>query len=148
MSASNPGPIDHLDREALYLLVCTFYEQVRADAMLQPVFDLKIAADAWPVHLQRMTDFWSSVLLGSQTYVGQPMVKHAALAEVVPGFGAAHFEHWLELFDGTVRGLFVAELADEIMLRARNMGAGLLRAVKRESNYSALHTSVRETTTA
>lgn len=137
-------PITQLDREALSLLVHTFYERVRDDAMLQPIFDLKIAPDAWPRHLERMTDFWSSVLLGSQTYVGQPMAKHAALVDAVPDFGAPYFKRWLELFETTTRGLFAPHLADEVMLRARNMGAGLLRAVKRQSSYSVLDSNTLE----
>lgn len=127
------GLIETLDRDALYLLVCTFYERVRRDPMLHPIFDRRIAADAWPHHLERMTEFWSSVLLGSRSFVGNPMAKHAALHDIVPGFGAAHFDHWLGLFEETVRGLFADPVADEVMLRARNMGEGLLRAVMRQA---------------
>lgn len=125
-----------LDRDALFRLVSAFYGQVQQDALLHPIFARKIADDAWPQHLQRMTDFWSSVLLASKTYVGNPMAKHAALTADVPDLGARHFDHWLNLFESTVRDLFVPELADEITLRARNMGAGLLRAVERQASAS------------
>lgn len=133
---STHQPIASLDRDALFRLVSTFYGHVRRDTLLFPIFARRIADDAWPQHLERMTDFWSSVLLASKSYVGNPMAKHAALTDDVPDLGARHFDHWLDLFESTVRDLFVPKLADEITLRARNMGAGLLRAVERQATQS------------
>lgn len=142
LSTGTQQLIEALDREALYTLVCSFYERVRHDALLHPIFDGKVAADAWPHHLEKMTEFWSSVLLGSKSFVGNPMARHAELLDTVPDFGARYFEHWLDLFDDTVRRLFVPDIADEVMLRARNMGAGLLRAVERQASYSGLSQTV------
>lgn len=136
MESSKQPLLDVINRDALYQLVSAFYGQVQRDPLLRPIFAGKIDDDAWPQHLQRMTDFWSSVLLASKSYVGNPMAKHAALKDEVPDLGAGHFDHWLDLFESTVRGLFVVELADQITLRARNMGAGLLRAVERRGSTS------------
>ena len=77
-------------------VVDAFYARVRRDEMLGPIFNG--AVDDWPEHLARLKDFWSSVLLMTGRFKGQPMVVHAAL----PNIGRAHFDHWLSLFAETV----------------------------------------------
>ncbi|MGC1244127.1 MAG: group III truncated hemoglobin, partial [Chryseosolibacter sp.] len=57
---------DIINREDIKLLVDSFYEKVQADALLAPVFN---HVD-WPHHLPIMYNFWSSMLLGDQSYRG------------------------------------------------------------------------------
>src|ERR1700741_4746808 len=54
-------------------LVRGFYAKVRADAVLGPVFEAKIAD--WEPHLAQMFAFWSSVALMTGRYHGTPMIK-------------------------------------------------------------------------
>jgi len=77
-------------------LVRAFYDRVRADPILAPVF-AAVIPDDWEPHLQRMMAFWSSVVLMSGRYKGQPMQKHLRLGDV----GPAHFARWLALFERT-----------------------------------------------
>ncbi|RMX04203.1 group III truncated hemoglobin [Corticibacter populi] len=93
-------------------LVHQFYARVRADARLGPIFDAHI--DDWPAHLQRLCDFWSSILRGSGRFTGAPMPKHIAL----PDLDAALFEHWLQLFHATT-----AEQANQAMARQADAAA-------------------------
>ena len=87
-------------REAqLATLVDRFYAKVRKDEALGPVFAGAIAD--WPEHLERMSAFWSSVMLTSGRYKGNPMAAHLKLKTVEP----KHFERWLELFGETAREL-------------------------------------------
>src|SRR5689334_852506 len=67
-------------------LVHTFYARVRADALLGPIFNARIAD--WPVHLDKLCGFWSSVTLMTGRYKGTPMQAHAALPDV----STAYFE--------------------------------------------------------
>lgn len=83
-----------LDEDRLTALVHRFYDKVRADAVLGPIFAERIAD--WSAHLAKMVDFWSSVALMTGRYHGAPVVKHAALP-----VGWAHFERWLTLFRET-----------------------------------------------
>ena len=55
-------------------LVTTFYVRVRRDALLSPVFlgALGKSDTAWTRHLARLCDFWSSVMLTSGRYHGDP----------------------------------------------------------------------------
>src|SRR5215471_17047518 len=77
-------------------LVRAFYDKVRADAVLGPIFEARIRD--WEPHLQQMFAFWSSVALMTGRYHGTPMVKHMRLP-----VDAAHFDRWLGLFEETAR---------------------------------------------
>jgi hypothetical protein len=46
-------------------LVYAFYDRVRADPLLGPVFDAKLDG-RWDTHLPKMVSFWSSLVLGTR----------------------------------------------------------------------------------
>lgn len=100
------------EREDVVLLVNSFYEKVKQDSLLGPVF----AKVDWPRHLPVMYNFWSSMLLGEQSYQGNPFQKHVGLEITV-----SHFDRWLELFHQTVDENFRGEKANEVKDRARNI---------------------------
>ena len=99
-------------------LVDRFYDRVRDDSLLGPVFATRIEPRAWPRHLATMRSFWSTVLIGTGTYRGDPMVAHQA----IEGIDRGHFTQWLALFETVVREEFADEIGDAIMQRARRMG--------------------------
>ncbi len=78
--------------EEIVQLVNDFYDRVRTDEVLGPVFNARI--HHWPPHLRLLSDFWSSLLLGTSRFQGKPMPKHAAL----PGLRPELFQRWLALF--------------------------------------------------
>ncbi|MGV4858627.1 group III truncated hemoglobin, partial [Acetobacter senegalensis] len=63
-----------LNEDGLATLVDAFYTRVRADPKLGPIFE--DAVTNCPVHLQTLTPFWSSVMLGTGRYQGQPVPPH------------------------------------------------------------------------
>jgi hemoglobin len=103
---------DILDRKDIIFLVDSFYERVRADQQLGPVF---LHVD-WPHHLPVMYNFWCSIVFGDQSYDGNPFQKHKHLA-----IGAAHFQQWLALFTATVDEHFEGFNANEIKARAASI---------------------------
>lgn len=107
-----------IDEAMIERLVRAFYERVRADALLGPVFAARIRS--WEPHLQQMFAFWSSVTLMSGRYHGQPMQKHLPLP--VDG---RHFDRWLALFEQTARELCPPAAADHFVQSARRIGASL-----------------------
>jgi hemoglobin len=109
-----------LDRIAISTLVHSFYDDVRADAELFPVFDQAIGAN-WGPHLERMVDFWSTVMLGSRDFQGNVFGKHMLLGGVQP----EHFRRWLALFQAATGRLFAPEVAAEFMTVARRIGGSL-----------------------
>ncbi len=106
---------DILTLDDVKLLVDTFYDRVRENDMLAPIFNEQIR-DRWPEHLEKMYRFWQTVLLKEYTYAGSPFVPHAKLP-----VEHEHFEEWMELFTGTVDELFTGEKAREAKWRAGKM---------------------------
>ena len=86
--------------DSIRQLVDTFYSKVRADAELAPIFEAAI--HDWPPHLEKMYAFWSSVMLTTGRYKGNPLIKHM----VLPGITPELFARWLKLFDRTCNELF------------------------------------------
>jgi hemoglobin len=99
-------------------LVHAFYDRVRGDAMLGPIFDDRI--EDWEPHLRQMCDFWSSVALLTGRYHGQPMPRHLPLP-----VDRRHFDRWLELFAETADAVCPAAAAELFKDRARRIAASL-----------------------
>lgn len=100
-------------------LVHGFYDRVRADSLLGPIFNAHISD--WDTHLAIMVRFWSSLLLGAGTYSGTPMPKHVAL----PNLDAKMFRHWLTLFEQTTGQLPNRALADKALEFAQRIARSL-----------------------
>ncbi|KAB7733002.1 hemoglobin [Rudanella paleaurantiibacter] len=96
-----------------------FYERVRKNPDLGHIFD-GVAQVNWPEHMPRITAFWTSILLGTDNYRGNPMRPHFELALKTP-FTPAHFDQWLELFGQTMHECFAGECADQAMIRAQSI---------------------------
>jgi hemoglobin len=109
-----------IDEEAIHALVHGFYAKVRSDAELGPIFERAIG-EKWDLHLAKMCDFWSSVMLMTGRYKGSPMVAHMRLKMVQPG----HFARWLSLFRATAEELFAPEIAAAFVARAENIARSL-----------------------
>lgn len=104
-----------LDLEDVKLLVNTFYERVRVDALLSPIFSERIDGH-WPQHLEKMYKFWQTVLLKEHTYFGSPFIPHALLP-----LNHTHFQAWIALFTETVDSLFTGSKAEEAKWRGEKM---------------------------
>ncbi len=87
-----------MTEDELGTLVDRFYAKVREDAVLGPIFNGAIAD--WPEHLEKLSAFWSSVMLTSGRYKGNPMAAHLKHGDVIR---PAMFERWLELWRETAR---------------------------------------------
>jgi hemoglobin len=116
--------LDHVSEDGIRLLVDSFYARVRLDPELAPVFLRAIPGD-WQPHLTKMYAFWSSVMLTSGRYKGNPVVKHLAL----PGIQPALFERWLTLFNETCDELFDAGISEEFRGKAARIAESLQLAL-------------------
>lgn len=108
-------------------LVDAFYDRVRQDPEIGPIFEAVIGGSAggWPPHLDKLTAFWCAVLLHKPGYQGNPRVAH----EGVPGISPRHFERWLQLFRLEAHQVFEPAPAQEVVMRAEMMAANLQRAL-------------------
>jgi hemoglobin len=108
---------DIITREDVKTLVNGFYDKVKTDELIGPVF----SHVDWPNHLPVMYDFWASILLGDQSYRGNPFQKHLPLP-----LERRHFDRWLKLFTETVHENFTGEKAKEALDRAQSI-AGIFQ---------------------
>jgi len=115
---------DVVTEDGIRRLVDAFYAKVRADPELGPVFARAIPGD-WQPHLNTMYDFWSSVMLTSGRYRGNPVAKHLA----VEGITVELFERWLALFNETCGELFDDRLAHEFAAKAARIAESLKLAL-------------------
>jgi hemoglobin len=118
-----------LDDAMLARLVHGFYDRVRDDAMLGPVFADRISD--WGPHLEKMVDFWSSVALMTGRYHGAPMPKHITLP-----VERAHFDRWLDLFRETAHQVCPPEGAVWVIERAERIASSIhMNVMDARGNY-------------
>lgn len=114
-----------IDEALISRLVERFYDAVRQDDLLGPVFNSHVGD--WTSHLARMKDFWASVTLESGRYHGNPMLKHIAIGKL----GPAHFERWLETWSRIVDEVAPTEdAAETFRSAAQRIAASLLMGIQ------------------
>ena len=121
MEIAAPLQLETVTEAAIALLIDRFYAAVRRDTVLGRVFEAAIGEAEWPEHLATMRRFWSSVMLTSGRYSGNPVAVHRA----VRGLERPMFERWLALFEATVHDLFAAEPAAEFITKAHRIAGSL-----------------------
>lgn len=112
-------------------LVDAFYAKVRKDPDIGPIFNAIV--DDWPHHLALLKDFWSTVLLTTGRYKGDPMMKHLQLSLDPP-----HFERWLALFaetaNETLSPAVAANVIDKSHRIAKNFTAGIAHRARLQAS--------------
>ncbi len=104
---------DIKSRKDIETLVNSFYEKVKEDDVIGPVFsNIK-----WETHLPVMYQFWENAIFYSGGYNGNPLKTHQHINQVFP-LTAQHFEVWIKLFTSTVDALFSGEKAELAKQRA------------------------------
>jgi len=114
-----------IDEAYVSRLVDTFYQSVRTDPRLGPIFD-DVIQNRWDHHLPRMKDFWTSVALHAGTYSGQPVPAHMKLTRVEQ----SDFQIWLRLFrEALEQTAPTPEAIDYFMERAQRIAESLQLAM-------------------
>ncbi|QIE57770.1 group III truncated hemoglobin [Pikeienuella piscinae] len=101
-------------------LIRRFYDTVRRDPELGPIFD-KAIGDDWEPHLRKMFDFWSSVMLTTGRYKGQPVPVHQRIDSLRPEL----FEVWLMHFRQTAEEVCPPDAARLFIERAERIARSL-----------------------
>lgn len=107
-----------IDEARIATLVERFYDKVRADPLLGPVFDPLV--DDWDAHKVLMNSFWATVALRTGHYRGNPLARHRPLA-----IGTGHFGRWLALWRETAGEVFDAPSAALLVGYAERIGRAL-----------------------
>ncbi|MCH6255795.1 group III truncated hemoglobin [Puniceicoccaceae bacterium K14] len=101
-------------RAGVERMVDSFYEKIRKDSLLGPLFD-SIVSD-WSAHLPTMYSFWESMLFRKGTYQGNPFAKHVELP-----LQREHFAQWLVLFEATLDELFSGPVTEHARGAAKSI---------------------------
>lgn len=115
---------DIADLADVQKVVDEFYTKVRADSLLGPIFNARLEG-LWPQHLQKMYDFWGTILLPQHTYEGYPFKPHAHLP-----VEEQHFERWLTLFFETLDANFEGEKVYAAKRQAQKMAQMFYMRIK------------------
>ena len=104
--------------EDVQLLVNSFYDRVKSDTIIGPIFN-SIVGD-WSQHLPKMYRFWGTVLFGEPGYSGNTIATHIAIDKKFP-LEQQHYDRWIGLWKSTVDSLFVGKKAEEAKKRGMLM---------------------------
>ena len=109
-----------IEEAALERLIPLFYARVREDDELGPVFNDAIAD--WPEHLDKLVAFWSSVMLTSGRYKGNPLIKHIKhIRRITPEL----FDRWLALWKATTDEVMPPAAAAALQAKAARISESL-----------------------
>lgn len=109
-----------ITEEGLAHLIPVFYARVRRDPLIGPLFEAAI--HDWPEHLEKLTAFWSAVMLTSGRYKGSPMAAHIRHADAIK---PEMFDRWLALWRETTDELMPPAAAAALQDRAGRIGESL-----------------------
>ncbi len=103
--------------EDIKVMVDDFYDKVREDEILAPIFNFRLSTH-WGPHLEKMYTFWNAALFGVKGYNGNPFMKHATME-----LEDSHFERWIKMFNATVDTYFEGPVAEDAKKRAAIMAS-------------------------
>jgi len=110
----------HLTEKQLAEVVDAFYARVRRDPELGPIFNG--AVEDWDEHLRTLASFWSSVMLTTGRYKGNPMAVHMKHVEAI---SPALFERWLALWRQTTNEILAPAAAHQLQAKAARIAESL-----------------------
>jgi len=113
-----------IDEVVLGQLIPLFYQRVRDDAELGPIFN--DAIDDWPEHLDKLVAFWSSVMLTTGRYKGNPVMAHLKHKERLT---PALFDRWLALWSEATAEVMSPEIAAMLQSKAARIAESLQLAL-------------------
>jgi len=109
------------------LLVDTFYDKVRNNADLSPIFVQRLG-DHWDSHLSKLYQFWNTILFVKPGYHGKPVEGHFSM-----GINQKHFDLWLSIWGNTIDELFEGEIAERAKYRGKTMAEAFLKKIEKNN---------------
>jgi hemoglobin len=113
-----------VSEEQLERLIPCFYARVRDDALIGPVFNGAIGD--WEHHLAKLVGFWSSVMLTSGRYKGNPVAAHL---KHLPTITPPMFDRWLMLWSEVTNDTLPAAAAAALQSKAARIAESLKLAM-------------------
>ena len=117
-----------LDLEKFTVALEEFYEEVKKDELLGPIFIKHVSN--WDSHLKKIGIFWESHLQSPGLYKGNPLLVHQKLHEKDP-MNEIMFKRWLELFEVKMKE-HLGIAAKPVIVKARIIGGTLFGRILNE----------------
>ncbi len=111
-------------------MVERFYAKVRLDPEIGPVFN--DAVRNWDAHLALLKDFWSTVLLTTGRYKGNPLLAHFPLP-----IEERYFARWLKLFTETANEVMTVSQAAIVTRKADLIAMNMKRVLASRKDWPA-----------
>lgn len=122
-------------RNDIRKLVENFYDKIRTDELLGDIFNSHIVDAAWPEHIEKLTDFWETNLLGIAKFKGNPTQKHITVdSNLNHQIEQLHFGKWLQLWFQTIDEMYEGNLAFRAKNTARKMATGQYISIWKQRN--------------
>ncbi len=109
-------------------LVDNFYEVVRQDAFIGPVFNARLSG-RWEMHHKKLYRFWHTVLLRRPDYFGDPVPVHFKM-----NLDGRHFNQWLTIWVSIVDANFEGIVADRAKFRGKTMANAFLEKILKNTS--------------
>jgi hemoglobin len=122
--------MDIATRNDIELLMKTFYDKVKKDDTIGPIFN-DIAKVNWEHHIPIICDFWETLLLDAASYRKNVMEVHFILNRKIR-LEEKHFRVWLQLFSATVDENFSGKKAEMAKTKAKSIAALMQFKIKEE----------------
>ncbi len=114
-------------------LVTFFYARAMQDEHIGLFFTEAVPLNL-EEHLPKIVKFWTSILLDTNDYKDNPMLKHVALSQKM-NINKSHMSRWLSLWKGSIDKLYNGPKADLAKSRAEQIGILMLRKIRESEQY-------------
>ncbi|MBB3659418.1 truncated hemoglobin YjbI/tellurite resistance-related uncharacterized protein [Rhizobium sp. BK650] len=115
--------IENLTEDRIAVVLRAFYARIRRDPSLARPFAV---VEDWEEHITRLTDFWSSLMLTSGRYKGNPVAMHLVHTDKIE---PEMFARWLELWKETTDELVSPVTALQMQAKAGRVATRLSQAM-------------------
>ncbi len=119
---------DISSRHHMEEIVHKFYKLAMEDKLIGGFFTEDVIPDL-NLHLPVIINFWDSLLFDTNTYKGNPMIKHIVLNRRKP-MQPEHFTRWLKLWHQTIDSLYIGPVAENAKERATQIGILMQHKIK------------------
>ena len=119
-----------ITKENINEMVISFYAKIlKENNDVSKVFISRLGdnlnSKIWIKHINLLTDFWSMVALGDNSYQGNPMMAHFDM-----GLTRDMFPMWLKMFFDTVDDTYIEPVGNVFKIRSENIASNFMRNLR------------------
>lgn len=114
-------------------LVESFYQKLINESSIGFFFTDVVPLD-FELHLPKMINFWESILFGTASYKGNPMLKHLQL-DFTHKIEDHHFAEWIKFWTETVRTHFSGDNAEKAIKKAVSISELIKYKLSQNRNF-------------